>query len=103
MADGSVSTHRDVPSTCVPLAFGQDLLLDLKVPSDIGEPDELRAASTMLVRSASAVLRVALVRGDDHSDLPGTFSGAVEGAALLLQLALGFQEAADHSRTGGAS
>lgn len=103
MADGSVSGHRNVPAPTFPLAFGQDLLLDVQLPGDVGESDELWAASKSLVKAANAVLRVALVRGDDHADLPGTFSGAVEGAALLLQLALGLQDAADQRRAGGAA
>lgn len=97
MADGSVFDRPAANGTyfaAVPLLVKKDWLIDLGVPGDMTDAEGLRSLSEELGSMAAAALRVALMRGDDHSDMPGTFADAVEGAATLLQLSMGFAAAA---------
>lgn len=96
MADGSSNFARMAArgsEVVVPLSIGQEYVLDLGVQPDL-EVESFRDISGRLARAAHATLRVALARGDDTSDMPGTFAGAIEAAALLLQLSIGLNETA---------
>lgn len=97
MADGSVfepPAADDTYFAAIPLLVKKDWLIDLGVPEEGSDAKDLRSLSEELGFMASAALRVALMRGDDHSDMPGTFASAVEGASTLLQLSRGFAAAA---------
>lgn len=99
MADGS-SGHTKVPTAVgefiatAPVAIGEDFIIDFGVPADDCNAEELNRVAARLVRVASATLRVALMRGDNDSDMPNTFNDSIEGAAMLLQLSLGLQDGA---------
>jgi len=91
MADGSVNpASNEAASQQITAAvmIDQDWILDLPIPGpkDIGGADAYVRISERLSQMASATLRVALVRGENDSDMPMTFSDAVQSAAILLQL-----------------
>lgn len=97
MADGSVfepPAADDTYFAAIPLLVKKEWLIDLGVPEEMSDANGLRSLSEELGAMAAASLRVALIRGDDHSDMPGTFAAAVEGASILLQLSQGFAAAA---------
>lgn len=92
MADGSVNptTSTKAPSASAPLLIDQRWLFELEIPAptEVGGADAYVQISERLSQMASATLRVALVRGEADSDMPGTFSDAVHSAAILLQLSI---------------
>lgn len=97
MADGSVFEPTVADGTyfaAIPLLVKKEWLIDLGVPEEMSDAKGLRSLSEEFGFMASATLRVALMRGDDHSDMPGTFASAIEGASTLLQLSQGFAAAA---------
>lgn len=97
MADGSVFETPAADGTyfaAIPLLVKKDWLIDLGVPEEMSDAKGLQSLGEELGSMASAALRVALMRGDDPSDMPGTFGDAIEGASTLLQLSRGFAAAA---------
>lgn len=102
MADGSVhtqdSSQGEVTASPATVFIGKDYLFDFGIPTDMCDADEMQNIAFGLVKFAKATLRVACVRGDNDADLPNTFAEAVEGAAVLLELASGVQAAAAKMR-----
>ena len=91
MADGSVSPGSNEATSqqiSAAVMIDQDWILDLPIPDprEIGSAGAYVRIAERLSQMASATLRVALVRGENDSDIPNTFSDAVQSAAILLQL-----------------
>lgn len=93
MADGSVGPGSTTTTSQDPVnadvCIDENWLLSFCVPDGIAGPETYLDLADRLTQMASATLRVALMRGDNQSDLPNTFSDAVHGAAVLLQLSSG--------------
>ena len=98
MADGSLNPQAPVAQwnyvANAPVCLGQEFVVDFGIPSDQADSNDFRRMSERLAGIATACLRVALVRGKNDGDMPGTFAGAVEGAWVLLQLSTGLRDGA---------
>lgn len=101
MADGNVKTGAMSQEYCgtAPVFVGESFLFDLGIPSMVVHDHELGAVSLRFVLMARAVLRMSNLRGDNEADMPGTLTQAVEGAEVLLDLAIGFAQIAENART----
>lgn len=73
---------------------GDDFCIDLGIPTDQVDGAEMRRLADRLTEMASANLQLAIVRGDDDSDMPRTLEDALLGIGVLLRLSIGLKEGA---------